>query len=553
MDFNTAMRFVMVRAQAEAATAKSSTIKIEHVFLGLLKLSEINTNDFAPTSRHKEQIDQDIDAVKAQLFELGIESGRMRSQLRLAVQTKGLPEGDDELKAVLEAAGNMASRRGVEDITAALVLEAILDNPTPLLLEICPQKKADTNGALDAKCEQSGEDAPKEEVSEMSIGFLPELTSRIRKMRATLLSIVHGQDHVVHAFAEGMFSAEVLAASDEKRKRPRAIFVFAGPPGVGKTFLAEQAAEALSIPFKRFDMSSFSDHQAYMNLIGFEKSYKDAKPGTLTGFVKENPHCMLLFDEVEKAHQSTIHLFLQILDAGRLTDKFLDEDIAFKDTIIIFTSNAGRSLYEGDAKQNAAGIPRKTILNALETEKNPQTGQPFFPAAICSRMATGWPLMFNHLQANDLEKISDGEFKRLCGLFEKQYGIKADADELLSTTLLFAEGGQIDARTLRAQTELFFKNEIFKLCRYGARIPSPLYWNGWKIFISRWKRTTFPRMSAHYLKTTRSQSFCCSLIHYLQSAAAASCPITLSMTPRTPQRRIKLQASAIYGLCCSIL
>ena len=107
-----------------------------------------------------------------------------------------------------------------------------------------------------------------------------------------------------------MFAAEVLAASDEKRKRPRAVFVFAGPPGVGKTFLAEQAAEALSIPYKRFDMSSFADHQAYMALVGFEKSYHGAKPGILTEFVKENPHCILLFDEIEKAHINTINLFL---------------------------------------------------------------------------------------------------------------------------------------------------------------------------------------------------------------------------------------------------
>ena len=202
-----------------------------------------------------------------------------------------------------------------------------------------------------------------------------------------------------------------------------------------------------------------------MGLVGFEKSYQGAKAGTLTGFVKENPHSILLFDEIEKAHLNTIQLFLQILDAGRLTDRFDDEDIAFKDTIIIFTSNAGRSLYEGDAKQNAAGVPRKTLINALETEKNPQTGQPFFPAAITSRMATGWPLLFNHLQAHHLEKISAGEMKRFCGLFEKQYGIEAAFDPLVPTALLFCEGGEADARTLRAQTELFFKNEVFKVCR----------------------------------------------------------------------------------------
>lgn len=488
MELNTAMRFVMVRAQAEVVSARNSAIGIEHIFLGLLKLSELTADDFASASRHKERIDADIAAVRARLSDLGIDSSGMRSRLRHLLQTKELPGNEAELEEMLKAAGRMAAHRRDEDITAAAVLAAVLENPTPLMLEVYPFDKAAAKKAAAApgspeadrqdnelkgnkksnkKDEQQSDhkDDQEEQPSEMGIGFLPALTTRIRQMRAGLLSTVQGQDHVVHAFAEGMFAAEVLAASDEKRKRPRAIFVFAGPPGVGKTFLAEQAAEALKLPYKRFDMSSFSDHQAYMNLIGFERSYQGAKPGTLTGFVRENPHSILLFDEIEKAHLNTIHLFLQILDAGRLADRFLEEDISFKDTIIIFTSNAGRSLYEGDARQNAAGIPRKTIVNALETEKNPQTGQPFFPAAITSRLATGWPLLFNHLQANDLEKISAGELKRFCGLFAKQYGITVSTDDLLATTLLFAEGGQADARTLRAQTELFFKNEIFKLCR----------------------------------------------------------------------------------------
>lgn len=462
MDFSLTMQVVLMRANAEMEHIGAKAMCVEHLFLGILKLSEMDFKDLfnAPESLMKEA-DEDIVAVQKLLKCNGIDSSRVRTLLRH--ETKHNPEDAvlDVAVYLMQAEAN-SEKHHESELSAIRLLEVILDQPTTLIKSVCPLKSTED---VVGEVVNSQDKAAEAQDNEMTLDFLPVLTDRVRNMRAKLLSTVQGQDHVVHAFTEGMFAAEVLAASDEKRKRPRAIFVFAGPPGVGKTFLAEQAAEALSIPYKRFDMSSFADHQSYMTLVGFEKSYQGAKEGTLTGFVRENPHSILLFDEIEKAHLNTIHLFLQILDAGRLTDRFRDEDISFKDTIIIFTSNAGRSLYEGDAKQNAAGVPRKTIINALETEKNPQTGQTFFPAAITSRLATGWPLLFNHLQAHDLEKISGKEFTRFCTLFEKQYGIKVRFDDLLPTALLFQEGGQADARTLRAQTELFFKNEIFKICR----------------------------------------------------------------------------------------
>ncbi len=298
---------------------------------------------------------------------------------------------------------------------------------------------------------------------------LEELTEKLRELRTDLLAKVFGQDHAVQAFVEGLFNAEIVAASDRQRKAPRAVFVLAGPPGVGKTFLAELGASHLARPFKRFDMSAYADHQQQNALVGWEESYKGAQPGLLTGFVEKNPDAVLLFDEIEKAHLNTIHLFLQILDAGRLEDKYLKRDISFTETTIIFTTNAGRKLYDqsddGGVRSANAAFHRKTLLDALEHETDPRTGKPFFPAAICSRMATGYPVLFNHLRVNELERVVRAELGRVAGLLERQYRKQVNFHELLPMCLVLREGARGDARTLRSQAETFLKSELFKFAQ----------------------------------------------------------------------------------------
>ena len=447
-EMSTAMRYVMTRIQLEAINLTQMEYP-EHFLLAILKISELTADEVSTASKHIGDTTRDINLLREEFRKLHIDTKEARVRLRKILLSEP-PTGDhDILNTLLLDRADERAKGGI--LYPSDLLHVMLDNPTPAMKAVL------------TPVETAGRKAGNPE--EASLSFLAELTERIRTMRSGLLEKVHGQDHVVHAFAEGMFASEMLAFADENRKQPRAIFVFAGPPGVGKTFLAEQAAEALGKPFKRFDMTTYADSQAQMTLVGFAPSYKDAKEGLLTNFVKENPKAFLLFDEIEKAHLNVIHLFLQILDAGRLHDEFLDRDTDFRDTIIIFTTNAGRRLYEEAHNFNAAGLSRQTILNALETDTNPQTDRPFFPAAICSRLATGYPMMFNHLASHNLERISRTELLRCSGLFKKQYGISAGFDDLLPATLLFAEGGQADARTLRAQSELFFKSEIFKLCR----------------------------------------------------------------------------------------
>ncbi len=295
-----------------------------------------------------------------------------------------------------------------------------------------------------------------------------ELVKNVKNARECLLSEIYGQDNAVSVFTTGYFQAELLSLTDKKRVRPRAMFLFAGPPGVGKTFLAEKAAEVLGLPFMRFDMSEYSDHEANIEFCGSDKVYKNGKEGNVTGFVEKNPKCILLFDEIEKAHICVIHLFLQMLDAGRLRDNFTDTEVSFTDAIIIFTTNAGKQLYEQSESGDFSGLSKKVILKALKSDVNPETGNPFFPAAICSRFASGNVVMFNHIGAHNLREIAKREVLRHAGNFEKEIGISVDIDEDVYTALLFAEGGAADARMIRSRSETFFDDELFELFRLVA-------------------------------------------------------------------------------------
>ncbi|MBQ5335195.1 MAG: ATP-dependent Clp protease ATP-binding subunit, partial [Oscillospiraceae bacterium] len=294
---------------------------------------------------------------------------------------------------------------------------------------------------------------------------MDELTRQTKELRSKLLQTVFGQDHAVNLFAKGYFQGQMLAMMDKTRVRPRATFLFAGPPGVGKTLLAEKAAEALGLPFMRFDMSEYSDKEANTEFAGSDKVYKGAQEGNVTGFVAKNPRCVLLFDEIEKAHLVVIHLFLQLLDAGRVRDSYTDKEVSFKDAIIFFTTNAGRQLYEENDTGNYAMLTRKVILKALEKDINPVTGGAYFPAAILSRFASGNVVMFNHISADQLCKIAKKEILRQAKNFTETSGIDIRIDETVYPALLFGEGGAADARAVRGRAESFFHSEIFELLR----------------------------------------------------------------------------------------
>ena len=291
------------------------------------------------------------------------------------------------------------------------------------------------------------------------------LTYTAQKLGSSLKERIIGQNHAIDVFCAGFFNAFIKELTYADNDKPAATFLFTGPPGVGKTYLAQNAADILGLPFARFDMSEFADDESNLSFIGSNKVYKQSAPGFVTDFVKKNPRCVILFDEIEKAHPVIIRLFLQMLDAGRLKDTFYDEEISFSEAIIIMTTNAGRNLYAGTDRRDFSGISKKVILNALMSDCDQVTGRHFFPPEICSRFASGNVIMFNPLTAYDLRSIVKQEIQKQKKLYSGSFGIDFETDSDLYSTLLFAEGGKADARTVTARAKSFFSKEIYELAK----------------------------------------------------------------------------------------
>lgn len=269
-------------------------------------------------------------------------------------------------------------------------------------------------------------------------------------------SEVEGQAYACRAVKEQLFGR----LRKPNIQGPAAIFVFAGPPAVGKTFLAQKTAAAMGCPFERFDMSGYSDKEAPISLFGLNKSYKSARSGRLTTFIKENPVAVILFDEIEKAHPNVLNNILQMLDKGAVRDLFYERDFSVRDCVLIFTTNVGTRAYETGNPYNLSATPDSTVINALQEEINPVTGERYFSRELVSRFASGKIIVFNRLRPEVLHRIAVRHLNEGVQYLDKEYGIvcRMDADSI-ADAIIFSQGGNADVRSVvRAVREFHQKN-----------------------------------------------------------------------------------------------
>jgi ATP-dependent Clp protease ATP-binding subunit ClpA len=242
--------------------------------------------------------------------------------------------------------------------------------------------------------------------------------ARLQDLNATLKSVVFGQDEAVDQITKAILRSR---AGMKQIGRPTGAFLLAGPTGVGKTELARQLAASMGISFLRFDMSEYMEKHAVSRLIGAPPGYVGFdQGGLLTEGVRKNPHCVILFDEIEKAHPDVFNILLQVMDYATLTDNN-GRKADFRNVVLLMTSNAGAR------ELTKSGIGFGASVNGAEDKgRSMKAVERIFSPEFRNRLDA--IVSFNSLGSDVMEMIVDKFIDELNQqLDEQKVSVKLDS------------------------------------------------------------------------------------------------------------------------------
>jgi ATP-dependent Clp protease ATP-binding subunit ClpA len=337
------------------------------------------------------------------------------------------PEGTRKIlknlvNLVMSADNLLISNQIIADIVESAkrdIRERKLPDSAIMLLERCIAKVKLKNIAAQAGPHRIEEANVVEVLSD--IGNLPEtnisisLKNRLLALPGNILKRIVGQDEAIAKMISSVITSKL--GYDVKKNRPHGVFMFIGPTGVGKTETAIALSEALygsQDYLIRIDMSEYMEKFTYSRFVGAAPGYVgyyDANQ--LTDKVRQNPYSIILLDEIEKADAQLLNIFLQVFDAGRLTDA-RGNVIDFSKTTIIMTSNIGTALFSKanmgyKSNLEGANVSRATLIKSLKK---------YFSPEFLNRIDE--IIIFRHLHDADIKAIIDIHLREIRRDLEKQ-------------------------------------------------------------------------------------------------------------------------------------
>jgi ATP-dependent Clp protease ATP-binding subunit ClpA len=280
-------------------------------------------------------------------------------------------------------------------------------------------------------------------------------------LETDLKRVVFGQDTAIEVLASAIKLARAGLRNPDK---PIGNYLFTGPTGVGKTEVARQLASIMGIPLQRFDMSEYMERHSVSRLIGAPPGYVGYdQGGLLTDAVDQQPHCVLLLDEIEKAHPDLFNILLQVMDNGRLTDHH-GKTVDFRNVILIMTTNAGaadmasESIGFGNISKEDAGDEAVKKMFTPEFRNRLDAIVPFgyLPPPVVARVVDKFVLQLElqladrevHIKLDDASKqwLTDKGYDRLYGARPMERLIQEKVKQPLAEELLFGKlvnGGEV--------------------------------------------------------------------------------------------------------------
>ncbi len=281
------------------------------------------------------------------------------------------------------------------------------------------------------------------------------------KLADNMRAQIYGQDKAIDSVVEAVQMAKAGLGDELK---PMASLLFVGPTGVGKTEVARQLAVQLGVKLVRFDMSEYAEKHAVAKLIGSPAGYVGYEDGgLLTDAIRKTPNCVLLFDEIEKAHSDIYNIFLQMMDYASLTDN-RGQRADFRNVVIILTSNAGAQ----HASQANIGFAGNTSRGEAMLSQVKKTFKPEFINRLTDIV------VFNDMDRHMAELILDKSLRRLADkLQQKNVELSVDnsARELLLDKGFTREYGarQIDRTVDSLLKPLLMREMLFGKLRKGGK------------------------------------------------------------------------------------
>jgi len=217
----------------------------------------------------------------------------------------------------------------------------------------------------------------------------------LQTLERDLKTMVYDQDRAIDTLVDSIKMARAGLREDDK---PIGCYLFSGPTGVGKTEVAKQLSKTMGIELLRFDMSEYMERHSVSRLIGSPPGYVGFEQGGLmTDKIDQHPHCVLLMDEIEKAHPDLFNILLQVMDYGKLTDNN-GKEIDFRNVILIMTTNAGAA----DMAKTPIGFGRE-IGDSLESYADNEAITKTFAPEFRNRLDAIVP--FGNLGPKTVEKV----------------------------------------------------------------------------------------------------------------------------------------------------